>query len=128
MPDRATGGIAGRPPAGAAEPTRHRGPRSPAATSTRPGGAPAPAVGRRSLEVTAGDSLWSLTAGLLPVDAPAATVAQGWRLLYAANRAVVGPDPDLLHPGQSLRIDEPLLELVRSAGTGGDAGQVETRS
>ena len=127
VPDRATGGIAGRPPGGAAGSARHREPGSPAATSTRSGGAPAPAAGRRSLEVRAGDSLWSLTAGLLPADAPAATVAQGWRLLYAANRAVVGRDPDLLHPGQSLRIDGPLLELVRSAGTGRDAGQVETR-
>lgn len=66
----------------------------------------------RVLQVQPGDSLWSLTAGLLPPGAPAAAVAAGWRLLYAANREVVGADPDLLQPGQVLRVDRALDELV----------------
>jgi nucleoid-associated protein YgaU len=70
----------------------------------------------RRLDVAPGDSLWALTAALLPPGAPADAVASGWRLLYAANRAVVGADPDLLQPGQTLRVSPALEALVRSAG------------
>ena len=75
------------------------------------------------LQVRPGDSLWSLTAALLPAGAPAGTVVAGWRLLYAANRAVVGPDPDLLLPGQSLRVDRALLDLVAATGPPQDAAR-----
>ncbi len=73
---------------------------------------PQPAPAR--LEVVAGDSLWSLTAGLLPTGAPASTVATGWRLLYAANREVIGSDPDLLRPGQTLLVGPSLAVLVEA--------------
>jgi hypothetical protein len=53
--------------------------------------------------VTAGDSLWSLARAALPSDATAQEVAQAWPSWWAANRAVIGDDPDLIHPGQSLR-------------------------
>lgn len=44
------------------------------------------------VKVHAGDSLWQLA---LEHDTD-------WQTLYAANRDVVGPDPDLIHPGQRL--------------------------
>ena len=37
-------------------------------------------------------------------DAPDAEVAKAWPRWYAANRAVIGSDPDVLRPGQVLRI------------------------
>ena len=77
----------------------------------------------RRLQVRPGDSLWTLTAGLLPAGAAAGTVVAGWRLLYAANRAVVGPDPDLLLPGQSLVVGPALLDLLTAAGAPMDAGR-----
>jgi len=54
--------------------------------------------------VERGDSLWSLAADRLNPAAPPAAVDRLWRRWYAANRLVVGPDPDLLVPGQRLRI------------------------
>lgn len=52
--------------------------------------------------VAAGDSLWKIAANRLgpQVGDPAiATAVQDW---YTANRAVIGSDPDLIHPGQRL--------------------------
>lgn len=54
-----------------------------------------------------GDSLWSLSADHLATDGERPTdaaVAAYWPRLHAANRDVVGPDPDLLRPGQALRL------------------------
>jgi hypothetical protein len=64
------------------------------------------------LLVRPGDSLWTLAAThLLPrhrTAAPdAAAVDAAWRRLYAANRAAVGPDPDLIHPGTRLDLPAP---------------------
>jgi hypothetical protein len=56
------------------------------------------------LLVERGDSLWSLAERHLGPAAPPATVDRLWRRWYAANSHVVGPDPDLLVPGQRLRI------------------------
>jgi hypothetical protein len=67
------------------------------------------------LDVHPGDNLWRLTADLLPPDAPLGVVATGWHLLFAANRAVIGPDPDLLQPGQTLRVGHALADLVDAA-------------
>lgn len=63
-----------------------------------------------SVVVRHGDTLWDLAASRLPVGAPAADVARAWRHLYALNRAVVGDDPDLIHPGQHLRLPRPSKE------------------
>ena len=49
-----------------------------------------------------GDSLWSIARRHLGPDATDAEVATAWPHWYAANRAVIGPDPDLLLPGQVL--------------------------
>ena len=52
--------------------------------------------------VRRGDTLWGLAARRLGPDASAAEVAAEWPRWYAANRRVIGPDPDLLRPGQRL--------------------------
>ena len=54
-----------------------------------------------------GDSLWSIARRHLGPGATDAEVAAVWPHWYATNRAVIGPDPDLLHPGQVLRAPEP---------------------
>ncbi len=51
-----------------------------------------------------GDTLWSIAARRLGPAASDAEVAAAWPRWYAANRAVVGPDPDLVLPGQRLRV------------------------
>lgn len=51
-----------------------------------------------------GDTLWDIAAAHLGQDATLADVAQEWPRWYAANRDLIGPDPDLILPGQELRI------------------------
>ena len=53
--------------------------------------------------VEPGDCLWRIAAEHLPPGAGAARVAAEWPRWWAANRDVVGPDPDLILPGQHLR-------------------------
>jgi nucleoid-associated protein YgaU len=57
--------------------------------------------------VRPGDSLWRLArehvAAAHPTDRQ---VAAAWPRWYAANRAVIGTDPDLIHPGARLRVPE----------------------
>ena len=54
-----------------------------------------------------GDTLWGLAAAELGPDATDSAIAARWPQWYAANRALIGPDPDLLYPGQVLRIPAP---------------------
>lgn len=91
LPDRATGDAA--PPATAA-------PATPVAL-TPPAARSAPATVRR------GDSLWVLAAAQLGPDARPTEVDRQWRRLYDLNRPAIGPDPDLIHPGQQLRLPPP---------------------
>lgn len=53
--------------------------------------------------VRRGDTLWAIAARHLGAGASAGQIAREWPRWYAANRAVIGPDPDLLRPGQHLR-------------------------
>lgn len=53
--------------------------------------------------VRPGDSLWSIAADALGGDARPARVATAWPRWWAANRDVVGDQPDLIHPGERLR-------------------------
>lgn len=57
--------------------------------------------------VSPGDTLWAIAQGLLPAGASDAQVAAATRLLHAVNRAVIGADPDLIQPGQQLRLPPP---------------------
>lgn len=52
--------------------------------------------------VRPGDTLWRLAADQLPDDASLADVAAACRAWHHTNRAVIGPDPDLILPGQQL--------------------------
>ena len=52
--------------------------------------------------VRRGDTLWGIAAAHLPSTASDARVAAAWPAWYAANRGVIGNDPDLVRPGQRL--------------------------
>ncbi len=54
--------------------------------------------------VIAGDCLWDIAAHLIGRGASNAAIDRGWRAIYAANRAEVGDDPGLIHPGLVLTI------------------------
>lgn len=84
-------GVPDRPAVGAA--TRYTDLRS---------GVPVRVPGR--VVVRAGDSLWSIAARELGPNASAEAIAARWPEWYAANRQVIGSDPDLILPGQVLRI------------------------
>jgi hypothetical protein len=47
------------------------------------------------------DSLWRIAAEHLAQPSPAA-IARSWPRWWSANRAVIGSDPDLIHPGTRL--------------------------
>lgn len=76
--------------------TRPPEPRAPAVTVARRDAG----TGERYV-VRPGDSLWSI-ARAHPTDG--GDVEVRWRAIWAANRDVVGTDPDLIHPGQALRL------------------------
>ena len=82
LPERAVGPVAHRQP-----------PSVPAARTTPPR--------PDNYVVRPGDSLWSIARAH-----PDATgsVDRRWRAIWAANRDVVGDDPDLILPGQALRL------------------------
>lgn len=56
--------------------------------------------------VVPGDSLWAIAANHLDGEPDDAQVAEAWPLWFDANRDVVGDDPDLIHPGQVLRVPD----------------------
>ena len=95
LPDRVVGGGHTRqvaPPR--TSPTSHAVARTAAGTGSR-------------TVVRAGDSLWRiaaqhLAAQHLGADATDADVARYVAAVYAANQQVIGPDPDLLLPGEHL--------------------------
>ncbi|MBD8870264.1 LysM peptidoglycan-binding domain-containing protein [Nocardioides sp. MJB4] len=70
---------------------------------TAPGAGPG-----RKVVVGPGDTLWDLAADHGPPGATAAEVDAAWRRIHAANRAVIGPDPDLIRPGTPLRLPPPV--------------------
>jgi nucleoid-associated protein YgaU len=68
---------------------------STAAAPTAPSG--------EAVTVAPGDTLWGIAAERLGPDATNAEIAIEWPRWYAANRQVVGADPNLIYPGQRLR-------------------------
>jgi len=52
--------------------------------------------------VRPGDTLWGLAARSLGGSPSERAVAQAWPVWWSANRALIGPDPDLLQPGTAL--------------------------
>ncbi|HEX2239805.1 MAG TPA: LysM domain-containing protein [Actinomycetota bacterium] len=58
--------------------------------------------------VMPGDSLWSIARSWLGTDDPE-RIAAVWPLIYRANKGVIGPDPNLIRPGQVLEMpDRPM--------------------
>ena len=105
-------GLAAEPPSAGCEPDRLSARLAGLPLPTLPG--PIGAVGavataRRGAPylVRPGDSLWSIA-------------DRRWRHWYAANRDVIGPDPDLILPGQRLRPPAP-GSASASASTSGKA-------
>lgn len=87
-----------------------------------PPAAEAPSAPATTHQVSAGESLWSITQELLgagaagaPTDPSSggpsaqARVARAWPILYAANAESIGADPDLILPGTVLSVPEDLL-------------------
>jgi hypothetical protein len=73
-----------------------------AAGPTAPGPSPRPeraTTHAAAVVVRPGDSLWAVAAQHLPPDATAAAIAQTWPTWWWANRAAIGADPGLIHPG-----------------------------
>ena len=93
LPDRASGAAA---PAASVPGTP--APRAGWAASARP----APAVD--AVVVRPGDTLWALAVRHLPPGAGPAAVTACWQRIHELNRDVIGDDPDLIRPGQRLRL------------------------
>jgi len=72
-----------------------------------PGGARATAPGAASVTVVAGDTLWDLAAAQLGYLATDYEIARYWPAWHELNRAVIGPDPHRLLPGQVLAVPPP---------------------
>jgi nucleoid-associated protein YgaU len=85
------------------------GPRPAPLVPPRPGIAlpvparPVGAAATQAVVVRAGDSLWRLAASALPTSASDAEIVTATHRWYARNHRVIGPDPDLIRPGQRLR-------------------------
>ena len=56
----------------------------------------------RSVAVRPGDTLWAIARSRLDSGADVPTTARACDRWYRANRDVIGPDPDLIRPGQRL--------------------------
>ena len=54
--------------------------------------------------VRPGDTLWALAEHDLPAPATDRQVSARWQAVYRRNRGVIGPDPDLIQPGQVLKL------------------------
>jgi hypothetical protein len=54
--------------------------------------------------VRPGDTLWTISAEALGADATPQQIASEAERIYALNRDQIGPDPDLLFPGQELSV------------------------
>ena len=72
---------------------------------------PRPAAAPHTVVVRPGDTLWAISADRLPPGAAPTAVDRAWRSLYTANRALIGPDPDLIRAGTELRLP-PVLRPV----------------
>ncbi|HEY6934577.1 MAG TPA: LysM peptidoglycan-binding domain-containing protein [Marmoricola sp.] len=69
-----------------------------------PGAPPADHPREHWVEVRPGDTLWAIAARSLPAGADLGAVARRCRHIHRSNRAVIGDDPDLIRPGQRLRV------------------------
>lgn len=64
------------------------------------------------IAVKLGDTLWSIAAQELGPTAPSTEIDAEWHRWFAANRAVIGDDADVIEPGQ--RLSPPATPRVSS--------------
>ena len=88
-------------------------------TPPPPTGPDAPPSSSPTHTVTPGESLWSITAHLLPAGSSPARIAQAWPALYRANSEEIGTDPALIRPGAVLSVPDSLS--APDTTTGGQA-------
>lgn len=88
-------------------------------TPQPPTGPDAPPSSSPTHTVTPGESLWSITAHLLPAGSSPARIAQAWPVLYRANSEEIGTDPALIRPGAVLSVPDSLS--APGTTTGGQA-------
>jgi hypothetical protein len=100
--------LAGASPAAATPGAPHVDPHD-AAAAVLLTGLPLPdrPVGDDAVVVRAGDTLWALAERALPPGADDGAVTARWHRIYHLNRDLIGPDPDLIQPGQRLRLPRP---------------------
>lgn len=77
--------------------------RAPAPDRRGPAG-PVPNATGETYVVEPGDCLWSIAARRLGPAATNTAVDVAWRRIYERNRAAVGDDPNLIHPGLVLAL------------------------
>jgi resuscitation-promoting factor RpfA len=75
----------------------------------------------RARVVRPGESLWSISAALLPSTATDADVTLGWHSLAQANADRLGSDPDLILPGTRLLVPDPAPAAHRDVAPRGSA-------
>jgi len=113
QPSPATRATAPVPPAPGFTPSapRVRKQADPALLGVRPSGTHR--TGADEVVVHRGDTLWSIAAAHLDPGAEDAEVARAWPRWFEANRDVIGDDPDLVLPGQVLRVPDQGASAVR---------------
>lgn len=89
-------------PAPSTAPPAYPAPPAPPAPPLPPPPMPVTPVEQHVVET--GDCLWSIARHRLGAAATNTAVDAGWRAIYAANRAAVGDDPNLIHPGLVLTL------------------------
>ena len=85
-------------------------------TPQPPTGPDAPPSSSPTHTVAPGESLWSITAHLLPTGSAPAQIAQDWPALYRANSEAIGADPSLIRPGTVLSVPDSLSAPSTPAG------------
>ena len=85
-------------------------------TPQPPTGPDAPPSSSPTHTVTPGESLWSITARLLPAGSSSAQIARSWPALYHANADVIGANPSLIRPGTVLTVPSPLAPPSTTTG------------
>jgi resuscitation-promoting factor RpfA len=105
------------PGPGAAEPTSPQAPggHGPEASAAGGGTGLIDPAETRSYVIQPGDTLWDVAeAHLSPSQRSPSRIDRYWRQVHAANRDVLGDDPDLIHPG--VRVVLPPFQPARTGG------------